>query len=214
LCCLSLDLSLCEDDDHKRREEEMKRFTVKAFVTIGMMSSLSYILMLLNFPLPPFPNFLMIDFSDIPAIIAALIFGPLAGVLVELIKNILDYFMTGSATGVPVGHVANFVAGTAFVLTTYFIFMKLKTKKGMTVALLGATLFMSVLMSVLNYFVILPAYTFFLNMPEMSSPEMKQMVVGGILPFNIVKGLIVTAIFMVIYARMHAWIGKQAAYKI
>ncbi|MHC0036077.1 ECF transporter S component [Pseudoneobacillus sp. C159] len=192
----------------------MKRFSVRAFVTIGMMSSLSYILMLLNFPLPPFPNFLMIDFSDIPAIIAALIFGPLAGVLVELIKNTLDYFMTGSATGVPVGHVANFIAGTSFVLTTYFIFVQLKSKKGMTFALLGGTILMAVLMSVLNYFVILPAYTFFLNMPAMSNPEMKQMVVGGILPFNIVKGLIVTAIFMIIYTRMHNWIGKQAAYKI
>ena len=88
----------------------MKKFSVKALVAIGMLSSISYVLMLLNFPLPPFPNFLMIDFSDIPALIAALIFGPVAGILVELFKNILDYFMTGSATGVPVGNIANFVA--------------------------------------------------------------------------------------------------------
>ena len=54
-------------------------------------------LMLLNFPLPPFPNFLFIDFSDIPALIAALIFGPVAGILVEFFKNGLDYIMTGSA---------------------------------------------------------------------------------------------------------------------
>lgn len=192
----------------------MKKLKIKAMVSIGMLSSISYILMLLNFPLPPFPNFLMIDFSDIPALIAALIFGPIAGVLVELFKNILDYFMTGSATGVPVGHIANFIAGTIFVLSTHLIYMKIKSKKGMTYALVGATLIMSVLMSILNYFVILPAYTFFLNAPAMSGPETRQFVVSAILPFNIVKGLIVTALFMIIFIRMHSWIGKQASYKI
>jgi riboflavin transporter len=213
LGCFLLNLSLCEVG-HKRREEEMKKIKIKALVSIGMLSSISYILMLLNFPLPPFPNFLMIDFSDIPAIIAALIFGPMAGVLVELFKNILDYFMTGSATGVPVGHTANFIAGTIFVLSTHFIFLKLKSKKGMTFALVGASIIMAIVMSILNYFVILPAYTFFLNVPAMSAPDTRQMVVSAILPFNLVKGLIVTGIFMIIYVRLHSWIGKQATYKI
>jgi riboflavin transporter len=192
----------------------MKNLKVKALVSIGMLSSISYILMLLNFPLPPFPNFLMIDFSDIPAIIAMLIFGPLAGVLVELFKNILDYFMTGSTTGVPVGHIANFIAGTIFVLSTHVIFQKLKSKKGMTFALVAASIVMAVVMSFLNYFVILPAYTFFLNAPAMSGPETRQMVVSFILPFNLVKGLIVTGMFMVIYVRLHNWIGKQASFRI
>jgi riboflavin transporter len=190
----------------------MKKLNVRATVSVGMLSSISYILMLLNFPLPPFPNFLMIDFSDIPAIIAALIFGPVAGVLVELFKNVLDYFMTGSATGVPVGHVANFTAGSIFVLACYFIYSKLKSKKGMTVALIGATLSMAILMSIFNYFIILPAYTYFLNYPEMSAPETRKLVVSAILPFNIAKGLIVTGMFMVIYVRLQNWIKKQAAF--
>ena len=128
----------------------MKKFSVKVLVGIGMMSSLSYVLMLLNFPLPPFPNFLMVDFSEIPVLIAASIYGPAAAVVVELLKNVLDYFMTGSATGVPVGHVANFVAGLLFVLPTYYIYAHLKTKKGLTIGLVSATLIMSVLMSILN----------------------------------------------------------------
>lgn len=187
----------------------MKKLSIKALVAIGMLSSISYILMLLNFPLPPFPQFLMIDFSDIPALIAALIFGPMAGILVELFKNILDYFMTGSATGVPVGHIANFVAGILFVLPTYYIYSKLKTKKGMTFGLVIGTLIMAVMMSVLNYLVILPAYTFFLNAPLMSAPEMRTMIVTGILPFNIVKGLFITIVFMLLFTRMSTWINKQ-----
>ena len=191
----------------------MKRFSVRALVSIGMLSSISYVLMLLNFPLPPFPQFLMIDFSDIPALIAALIFGPLAGILVELIKNILDYFMTGSATGVPVGHISNFIAGILFILPTYYVYNKLKTKKGMTFGLVAGSIIMAVMMSILNYFVFLPAYTFFLNAPAMSAPAMRTMIVSGILPFNIVKGLIITIVFMLIFARMSTWINKKGSYR-
>lgn len=176
---------------------------VKAIVSIGMLSSIAYLLMLLNFPLPPFPNFLLIDFSDIPGLIAALIFGPVAGILVEFFKNVLNYFMTGSATGVPVGHIANFLAGILFILPTYFIYNKLKTKKGMTVALIAGTLVMAVLMGVFNYFLILPAYTFFLNVPDM-----RNLVVPAIIPFNILKGAIMSSIFMLLFIRMHAWINK------
>ncbi|AND41280.1 MULTISPECIES: ECF transporter S component [Cytobacillus] len=191
----------------------MKKLNIKTMVAIGMLSSISYVLMLLNFPIPPFPQFLMIDFSDIPALIAALIFGPAAGILVELIKNILDYFMTGSATGVPVGHIANFAAGILFVLPTYYMYSKLKTKKGMTFGLVIGTMVMAVIMSVLNYLVILPAYTFFLNFPAMSAPEMRTMIVTGILPFNIIKGLIISFVFMLIFTRMRTWVEKQAVIK-
>ncbi|UYG94717.1 ECF transporter S component [Cytobacillus firmus] len=191
----------------------MKKLNIKSMVAIGMLSSISYVLMLLNFPIPPFPQFLMIDFSDIPALIAALIFGPAAGILVELIKNILDYFMTGSATGVPVGHIANFAAGILFVLPTYYVYSKLKTKKGMTFGLVIGTMVMAVIMSVLNYVIILPAYTFFLNFPAMSAPEMRTMIVTGILPFNILKGIIISIVFMLIFTRMRTWVEKQAVLK-
>jgi len=75
--------------DPTKGEKNMKKMKVKALVSIAMLSSIAYILMLLNFPIPPFPNFLKIDFSDIPALIGTLIFGPMAGVLIELFKNIV-----------------------------------------------------------------------------------------------------------------------------
>lgn len=191
----------------------MKKFSVKAMVSIGMLSSISYVLMLLNFPLPPFPKFLMVDFSDLPALIAALIFGPAAGILVEFLKNTLDYFMTGSDTGVPVGHVANFVAGVLFILPTYYIYQRMKSNKGMTFALVAGTTSMAILMSVLNYYVFLPAYTLFLNMPAMSGPETKAMIVAGILPFNFVKGILMSVIFMLMFTRMKTWIERQQTFK-
>lgn len=192
----------------------MKRFNVKALVSIGMLSSIGFVLMLLNFPLPPFPKFLMVDFSDIPALIAALIFGPVAGVLVELFKNLLDYILTSSDTGIPIGHLSNFVAGVLFVVPTYYIYEKLKSKKGMTYALIAGTFIMAVVMSILNYFIILPAYTLFMGFPAMSGEEIRQMVVVGILPFNIVKGIIISIVFMLLFVRMNTWIVKQRALRV
>lgn len=181
----------------------MIKMNVKTMVSIGMLSSIAFLLMLLNFPLPPFPNFLFIDFSDVPPLLAALIFGPLAGILVEFFKNVLNYIMTGSPTGVPIGQIANFLAGMMFILPTYYIYFKIKTKKGMTVALFAGTFTMSVFMSILNYFIILPAYTFLLH-----TPDMRNLVVSAILPFNFVKGLMMSLIFMLIFIRIQTWVHK------
>ena len=95
----------------------MKKQTLKlrSFVTVGMLSGISFILMLLNFPLPWFPAFLQIDFSDVPALIATITMGPVAGILVELVKNVLDWVYTGAPEGIPVGHLANFVTGILFI---------------------------------------------------------------------------------------------------
>jgi len=188
--------------------EKRKKLNVKAYVSIGMLSSVAYLLMLIQFPLPMFPNFLFVDFSDIPALIAALVFGPLAGILVELFKNILNYLATGSQTGVPVGHIANFVAGIVFVLPTLFVYNRLKTRKGMTIALVAGTVIMAVVMSILNYILILPAYTLL-----MGFPDMRNLVVPAILPFNILKGIIMSVIFMLLFIRMQAWINKFSVIK-
>jgi riboflavin transporter len=192
----------------KERGKMKKKKNVRAMVSIGMLSSIAYLLMLLNFPIPPFPNFLFIDFSDLPALIAALIFGPVAGILVEFFKNGLDYIMTGSQTGVPVGHIANFLAGILFILPTYYVYNKLKTRKGMTVALIVGTIIMAVMMSILNYLFILPAYTALLKFPDM-----RNLVVPWILPFNILKGVIMSTIFMLLFIRMQSWINKSTVIK-
>jgi riboflavin transporter FmnP len=185
-----------------------KKLTVRILISIGMLSTIAYLLMLLNFPLPIFPSFLFIDFSDIPAMIATLIFGPIAGILVEFFKNVLNYFMTGSQTGIPVGHIANFFAGISFILPTYYLYNKIKTRKGMTLALILGTLTMAIIMSILNYYIILPAYTSLLNFPDM-----RNLVVPAILPFNLLKGGIMSFIFMLLFIRMQPWITKNTIIK-
>ncbi|MCG6794038.1 ECF transporter S component [Geobacillus sp. YHL] len=188
----------------------MKSLNIRTFVAVSVLSAGAYLLMMLNFPLPPFPNFLLMDFSDIPALVAALLYGPLAGVSVELLKNVLNYFLVGSATGVPIGQIANFTAGVAFMLPVSYIYRKAASKKGMFLGLAAGTATMALTMSVLNYYVFLPAYTLFLGAPAMSAPETKALVISAILPFNAAKGVLMAVVFMFLFLRLRPWLQKQA----
>ncbi|KUP06239.1 riboflavin transporter FmnP [Bacillus coahuilensis m2-6] len=192
----------------------MKKMNTRMTVSVGMLSSIAYLLMLINFPLPIFPAFLLVDFSDVPALLGTLLFGPLAGILIELIKNILDYLFTGSETGVPIGHLANFLAGVFIILPFHYVVKKFQSKNGVLVGLLLGVLVMAVLMSILNYFVFLPAYSYFLNYEPMASSEMRKYIVATILPFNAIKGLIISGVFILLYAPLKTWIERQRLVKI
>ncbi|QJX62786.1 ECF transporter S component [Niallia circulans] len=177
-----------------------KKMNVRKYVLIGMMSSLAYVLMMLKFPIPPFPSYLKVDFSDIPALVAALILGPGAGILVELIKNILDYLITGSDTGIPVGHFANFIAGISFILPTYFMYNAIKSKKGMAIGLALSIIIMTGLLSLFNYFIMLPFYNTLMKIPT-DTTLLKQTVLSAIIPFNLLKGVIISIIFALVFSK-------------
>ena len=184
---------------------------LQSFITIGMLSSISVVLMLFNFPLPPFPAFLEIDFSDMPALIAAITMGPVAGILVEFFKNLLDWVFSGAPTGVPVGQMANFATGILFILPVSFIFNRFKTVKGLVVGLVTGSVTMAVGMSVLNMYVFLPMYTKFLGMEAVVGDALAEMIVKGILPFNLIKGILLMVIMLFLYKTMKSWIDKQRA---
>lgn len=192
-----------------RREEQLKKNKLRRMVIIAVLASVATVLMQFNFPLPGIPPFLKFDFGEIPAVLAILTMGPVAGITVELIKNVLHWFFTGSPTGVPVGEIANFTTGLLFILPIYYVFNKFRTAKGLTVGLIAGTTTMAVGMSFLNYVVFLPMYMYFLNMSAMSGAETYTMIVLGILPFNILKGIILMVLTILLFKRMEKWIGQQ-----
>lgn len=178
-------------------------------IVLSLLGTISFLLFFLNFPLPFLPPYLKVDFGDVPAIIAALIFSPISGVIVIAIKNIL-YLVIGS--GEPVGVVANFLAATLFVLPVGILYHKYKTVKSIVTGLVVGTIIMAVAMSVLNYLVILPIYAWFMGMEEMKIESVKRLAVFyGIFPFNVIKGIIVGMLFVPLFVRMRTWIDQQRA---
>ncbi|MGC4378710.1 ECF transporter S component [Fictibacillus sp. Mic-4] len=188
----------------------MHKGKVYRMIAVSMLSGIAYVLMAFDFPLPGFPKYLQIDFSEVPALLAAVLFGPGSGIVVEAIKNLLHYCLQNSLTGVPIDQMANFIAGTAFIVPASFLFKKNRTTKSLSMGLVTGTILMTLLMGILNYAVILPAYTWFLHAPQMSSQAMLNLVLVGIAPFNIIKGLLITILFVLLYTRLRPMLKRYS----
>lgn len=191
---------------NKRNTNNIRRLTMTA-----MLSAISALLMLLDFPLPIFPPFIKMDFSDLPAMIAAFSLNPLAGVTVELIKNLVNILLTGTDTGF-IGEFANFIIGSALVFPAGLVYRKYRNKKGAAAAgMLVGTISMTIIGALANYFVLIPFYTTFMPLETMleackavnpAIDSVKKLIIFGITPFNILKGSIVSVITFFLYKRI------------
>lgn len=199
-----------------RRSRTKSKFELSTLLKIAILGAIAFIIMLVEFPLWFVPEFYQIDFSDIPALIGAFALGPVAGILIELIKNILNVALTGSITG-GIGEAANFIIGALFVGTAGVIYKKNKTRKSAIIGMALGTLFMAVVGSLSNYFIILPLYSkimpieTILNMARAVNSvvvDMKTLVLYAVFPFNLLKGLVVSILTLPLYKRLSGVLNK------
>jgi riboflavin transporter len=192
------------------KEEWMmqKSSNLARLIILSLLGAVSLLLFFINFPLPLLPSYLKVDFSDVPAIMASLIFSPLAGVIVVAVKNVL-YLAIGG--GDIVGVTANFLAGALLVLPIGILYHKFKNVKSIVSGLVTGTIIMAVGMGVFNYFILLPVYAVMMGWGDMTHAAKLGTVVIGILPFNIIKGIIVGVLFVPIFIKMRRWIEQQQA---
>jgi len=205
VCCHQK--SLIEGEILMSKTKESKR--LERMITIAILGAVAFIIMMLDFPLPLLPPFLKMDFSEIPALLAALIFGPVAGVWVEGIKNIAHYVQSGSEAGFPIGEATNFLAGSILVYTTAVIYRRLANLKGLLYGLLVGALLMVIFMAIANYFVIYPVYAYLLGWPI--TTEIKfNFAFFAIVPFNIIKALILILLMLPLYQRLKGFIKSKS----
>lgn len=192
--------------------DKRKKLNTRMIAQIGMLGAIAVVLMLFEIPLPFAPSFYEIDFSEVPVLIGCFSMGPMAGVLIELIKIILNLCINGSVTA-GVGELANFVIGCALVLPAAFIYKKKKTKKGAIIGLVTGTLFMTISGCFINAYVMLPTYAKAFGVPiealvEMGSAvnasitDLFTFVMFAVVPFNLLKGVLVSVIVLLIYKKI------------
>lgn len=187
-------------------------------VKISLLVAIAAVLMLLEFPIPIFPGFLKFDLSDLPALIGGFALGPVAGVIIEGGKVLLNTLFTGSITG-GVGEVANFLIGGSFVFVASYMYHKEKTKKNAAIGLVMGTIVMTIVGAVFNYFVLIPLYaTLFggmdtiIGMSAESNSAISNLggvILLGITPFNILKGSVVSLVTFVTYKKVSPLINKE-----
>lgn len=190
-------------------QRRSKSFSLDRLVKVGILASISYLLMFVQMPIPIAPPFMKIDLADVPALIGGFAMGPWYGVLIQLIKNVLN--LSKTMTG-GVGELSNFVVGSTFVLVSSLIYQNKKTRKNSILALVLGIFAMSAIATLSNAFVVFPIYGKVMNMDLQAFAEMIPgnglvsnyftLMLFSIAPFNLIKGAIEAIITQLIYKRI------------
>ena len=199
-----------------RKKENIRRITV-----IGIMSAVSAVLMMLSFNIPIMPSFIKMDFSELPALITAFSIGPISGVIVCFIKNLINLMFTTTAG---VGELSNFVLGACLVLPAGLIYKKIKTRGGALIGAVAGSLIMAVFSIPWNYYVTYPAYINILNFPLEAILGMYKAInpnVNGLmqallifnLPYTFCKGVIISVLTFLLYKKLSPIIKGKNKYR-
>lgn len=181
-------------------------------VKIAILAALSAIIMLFEFPLPFAPSFYKLDLSEVIILMGGFAMGPLAAAIIELLKNLLNLLLNGTTTAF-IGEFANFLTGCALVIPASLIYKYNKSHSGALISLIVGTISLALVGSLINYFVVIPAFSEFYHMEldkivSMGSAvnpfvtDLKTLVVFAVAPFNIVKGIICSILNMLLYKRV------------
>ena len=192
----------------------------RKLIGTSMLAAVSVVLMFLSFPVPLMPSFIKMDLAELPALIGAFAYGPLAGAAVCLVKNLIS-LMKSSSGGV--GTLCNFLLGVCFVVPAGLIYKYNRTRRGALIGALAGAAIMAVLSIFVNYYVVYPIYTAFMPMEaiigmyQAINPKVQtlwQALIWFNCPFTFVKGLISVAICFLIYKPLSPFLkGTNAPQK-
>ena len=191
--------------------QSTKFLTVSTLVKISILSAIGYILMFISVPLPMlFPEFLKIDISDLTALLGGISLGPMAGITIAFLKNLLQ-FITGMSTTGGVGEFANFLIGGSFVFTVSYIYSKKRNIQGVIIGLVSGIVVMTVVGCIANYFIILPFYATIgwsidavVSMGAAINPAIDSkmsFIIWMIAPFNILKSGLMSLLTLPMYKK-------------
>ncbi len=181
----------------------------------AMLSAVAAVLQFVEFSIPIMPSFIKLDISDLPALLGTFSLGPVYGVAIQLVKNLLHLlFGIGSSAGV--GELSNFILGAIFVFAAGMVYKRKKSRKSaLTGSIIGAVA-MALVSLVTNYFIVYPAYVVLFHMPLEEIISAYNKILEGIanvptsnalfncllvfnVPFTLAKGLLDTALCFLIY---------------
>lgn len=184
----------------------MSNSKTKKLVGVAMLASLAWVISMLSFPVLPGSPFLKVDFSDLAVLFGMYVYGPGAGIAIAFIRSLLSYVQKGGEMGFPIGDSAAFIASVSYTLPIYLILMKYgSTLKDKIAGIVSSTLSLTVMMSVLNWLIIAPAY---MAVMGFDVGPMRTYLMLAVVPFNLIKGILVGLVFYVAYAKMKPWLDK------
>lgn len=177
-----------------------KFFCTKTIVGLAVFSALSFVISFLEFPIFPAASFLKLDFSAVFTLLGGYIFGPVGGVIICGVKELLCFLIKSSTGGI--GEIANFIITTGFILLPTIVY---KFKKGfLTVVwtLIVACLIQVSLSLLCNRFVNFPLFM------GAGAGDAFRSLWHFVLLFNLIKSVSICLITILLYKRVVNLIRK------
>ena len=187
-----------------------RKIMIRRIAACAILTAMAVLLMYLEIPLPFMPVFLKFDFAELPVLIGTFALGPVWGIVIELLKNLIHLPVTQT---MGIGELSNFVTGVIYVATAGLIYRKFRTRKGAAASMGIATLALALIAVPVNAFITRPLYGSVMGFPMEAiigmgaavNPlvsDLKTLVVCAVAPFNLVKGIICSSLAMLLYKRV------------
>lgn len=183
----------------------------KDMTKVAMLSVIGFVLMYFQLPLTfVAPPFMKLDISDLPVLMGAFTMGPVYGIIIAALKNLMHIIFKGTMTA-GVGELSNFIISSTFALVSSYIYRKHRTYKGAVLAMTVGVLAMTILAMASNYFVVFPLYgkvmpmEAIIAMGSAITPKITglfTMMIYSVLPFNLIKGFTTSAVMMLVYKKI------------
>ncbi len=193
----------------------MKKINARKLTMTALLSAMAAVLMFFNLSVPLMPSFIKLDFSELPALIASFALGPISGVTVCLIKNLVNLF--SSSTG-GIGELSNFILGACFVVPAGLIYKRMNNRKGAFLGAVCGAVCMAVVSAFSNYYIVYPIYMQFLSLEKIMAmyqainprvDTLWQALWWFNVPFTFVKGMLSMVLSFLIYKHISPFLkGK------
>lgn len=189
----------------KSAKKPFSREKIRKLTVTAILGAVAAVLMFLQFSVPVMPGFIKMDVANFPALIASFALGPVSGVGVCLIKNLLNLFTTSTGG---VGELSDFILGCIMVIPAGLIYKRKKTRGGALIGAVIGAVCMAGCSLLTNYYITYPVYTNFMPMEQIISayqlifPSVdslwKALLIFNV-PFTFVKGLLCAIITFLVY---------------
>ena len=174
----------------------------------AILLAVSFVLTFLEFPVIPAVPWLKLDFSAVPLLLAALLYGPFFGLILTAMLQILDIFIKGSQTG-GVGQLANFLLLGLFIITISLIYKRDSSKKTLPLAMFAGTIALIIGAIVANHFILVPLFS-----PGLTKnvTAYREYLFKWIPIFNLIKGFVLSLISYFLFAKLSPLMNKEYDY--
>lgn len=188
----------------------------------ALLAAVAAVLQFIEFSIPLVPAFIKLDISDLPALLGTFSLGPVYGVVIQLVKNLL-HLPFGTSAGV--GELSNFLLGAAFAFTAGMIYKHRKSRSNALWGSVAGAVVMALISLPINYFIVYPAYVVVYGMPLEAIVGMYQEILGAVaniptsnallnclllfnVPFTLAKGLLNVVLCFLIYKPLSPLLHK------